>query len=49
MSTPQGFLLRFGSEIDKSFGAVPERLISANPALKFFSVFVFYFPIYCLE
>ena len=43
MSRPQDFLLRFGSEIDKSFGAVPERPIRANPALKFCSVFVFTF------
>ena len=28
---------------------VPERAISANPGLKFCSIFVFYLPIYCLE
>ena len=49
MSSPQDFLLRFGSEIDKSFGAIPERPISAHPALKFCSAFVFYFLMYCLE
>ena len=28
---------------------VPERAISANPGLKFCSIFVFYLPMYCLE
>ena len=30
-------------------GPVPERPISANPGLKFWSVFVFYFLMYYLE
>ena len=30
-------------------GLVPEWLISANPGLKFCSVFVFYLPMYFLE
>ena len=28
---------------------VPERPISANPGLKFFSIFGVYLPMYCVE